>query len=407
METGKLTEKALEPRDSYNLAYLIHFVLGASNLLPWNAFITAVDYFGYLYPGKHVNKVFSVAYMSSSLLLLLVLICSRKYSRKPGVKLRMNLGFSLFVFSLLTIPIMDWACQSNDKRWDKAYTVTVVVVGICGLADGLIGGTLIGSVGKLPKRYMQATFVGTASSGVLLSFLRLITKASVPQTPRGLRTSAHIYFIVSIIIVQSCIVFNNILDRLPVIQYHRKETHIQSTTSTSTETNANELQLKPRFWDVWKRIQWFTFGLVIIYTVTLSIFPGFITEDVKSKFLSDWYPILLITTYNVSDLVGKCLTASSVPKNTKKVTWFCVARLLFYPLFAACLHGPPFFRMEIPVILLTSALGLTNGYLTSSVMILAPKIVSIEEAETAGMLMALFLGIGLVGGSVLGWFWII
>ncbi|XP_068649423.1 equilibrative nucleotide transporter 8-like [Aristolochia californica] len=379
----------------------------SGNLLPWNALITAVDYFGNLYPGKHVNKVFSVAYMGSSLPVLVVLVSLSKCSRKPGVKLRMNLGFSLFVVALLTIPIMDWACQSGDRRWNKAYTVTIMVVTICGLADGLIGGTLIGSVGELPKRYMQATFAGTASSGVLLAFLRIITKGSVPQTPQGLRTSAHVYFIVSIIIVQGCIVFYNILDRLPVIKYHRKETHCQSTTSTNTETNAAELKLQPKVWDVWKRIQWLAFGLVVIYTVTLSIFPGFITENVNSKLLRDWYPILLITTYNVSDLVGKCLTTSSIPKNTKKVTWFCVARVLFYPLFAASLHGPPFFRMEIPIILLTSGLGLTNGYLTSSVMILATKIVSIEEAETAGILMALFLGIGLVGGSVLGWFWII
>jgi len=52
------------------------------------------------------------------------------------------------------------------------------------------------------------------------------------------------------------------------------------------------------------------FGIFIIYIVSLSIFPGFIAEDLESKLLRDWYPILLITVYNSS------------------------ARLLFYPLFA-------------------------------------------------------------------------
>nr|GEW43114.1 equilibrative nucleotide transporter 8 [Tanacetum cinerariifolium] len=75
------------------------------------------------------------------------------------------------------------------------YTVASVV--ICGLADGLIGGSLIGSAGKLPKEYMQAIFAGTASSGILVSLLRIITKASLPHNPQGLRTSAHFYFIVS------------------------------------------------------------------------------------------------------------------------------------------------------------------------------------------------------------------
>lgn len=56
---------------------------------------------------------------------------------------------------------------------------------------------------------------------------------------------------------------------------------------------------------------------------------------------------------------------------------------------------------------LTFLLGLTNGYLTSVVMILTPKLVPVGESEMAAIVMILFLGIGLVGGSVLGWFWII
>lgn len=41
----------------------------------------------------------------------------------------------------------------------------------------------------------------------------------------------------------------------------------------------------------------------------LSIFPGFITKDVHSETLKDWYPVLLIAAYNVFYLVGKCLVA--------------------------------------------------------------------------------------------------
>ncbi|MCI10012.1 equilibrative nucleotide transporter 8-like, partial [Trifolium medium] len=75
MEAVKLVSSdPTETRDAYRVAYIIHFLLGAGNLLPWNAFITAVDYFAYLYPTKHIEKVFSVAYMVSSVLVLLVMI---------------------------------------------------------------------------------------------------------------------------------------------------------------------------------------------------------------------------------------------------------------------------------------------------------------------------------------------
>lgn len=152
-------EDQIEQKDTYKLAYMIHFLLGAGNLLPWNALITAIDYFSYLYPEKHVEKVFAVAYMSSSLLVLILMITWSHLSKKVTFRVRMNFGFTLFVISLMVTPTIDWA------RHDGMFYVVVASVVMCGLADGLIGGSLIGSAGKLPKEYMQAVFAGTASSG--------------------------------------------------------------------------------------------------------------------------------------------------------------------------------------------------------------------------------------------------
>ncbi|XP_059286378.1 equilibrative nucleotide transporter 8 [Lycium ferocissimum] len=387
-----------DQRDTYKIAYIIHFLLGAGNLLPWNALITAVDYFGYLYPTKHVEKVFSVAYMTSSLLILVLMLSWSKWNQTTSLRLRLNLGFSMFVLSLMLTPIVGWANwdQNGTKvKSNAAYYVVVASVVICGLADGLIGGSLIGSAGKLPKQYMQAIFAGTASSGVLLSILRIITKVSLPHTPQGLKTSAHFYFIISTAVLIVCIICCNLLYRLPVMQQHY--TLVQDFLPCSR----HKLQ------DVARTIKYPAFGIFAIYTVTLSIFPGFLAENLESKILKDWYPILLITVYNVSDFVGKSFTAVYVLKSTGKATWGCVARLLFYPLFAACLHGPKWLKSEVPIVFLTTLLGLTNGYLTSVIMILAPKSVPSSEAEIAAIVLAVSLGMGLVAGSVVGWFWII
>lgn len=164
---------------------------------------------------------------------------------------------------------------------------------------------------------------------------------------------------------------------------------------------------RPKFWSVAGKIRWPAFGIFIIYLVTLSIFPGFLAENLESKLLGDWYPILLITTYNIADLMGKCLTAIYLPKSICMTTWASIARLMFIPLFMACLHGLKWLKTEVPVMTLTFMLGLTNGYLTSAFMILAPKSVPVSEAEVSAIVMVVFLGLGLVAGSVLGWFWII
>ncbi|XP_057761462.1 equilibrative nucleotide transporter 8 isoform X1 [Arachis stenosperma] len=397
MEAVKVSIDQDERRDTCRVAYIIHFLLGAGNLLPWNALITAVDYFAYLYPTKHIEKVFSVAYMISSVLVLLMMMSWGGWSRTT-LRLRMNVGYSMFVMSLMVPPVIDWASSSTklEDRPSGAYGLTVAAVVICGLADGLVGGSLIGSAGKLPKQYMQAVFAGTASSGIIISVLRIITKASLPQTPKGLQISAHLYFMVATVFLLCCIIFSNLQYKLPVMQEYYQSLQHDNTLCSGT-----------RFWAVAGKIKGPAFAILIIYVVTLSIFPGFIAEDLESKLLMDWYPILLITVYNLADLIGKSLTAFYVIQSITGAIWASIIRLLFYPLFILCLHGPKWLKSEVPMIALTFLLGVTNGYLTSVLMIQTPKSVPFSESELSAIVMIVFLGFGLVGGSVLGWFWIL
>jgi hypothetical protein len=44
---------------------------------------------------------------------------------------------------------------------------------MCGVADALVQGGVIGFAGELPERYMQAVIAGTAASGPLLPLLCL------------------------------------------------------------------------------------------------------------------------------------------------------------------------------------------------------------------------------------------
>ncbi|XP_074274417.1 equilibrative nucleotide transporter 1-like [Silene latifolia] len=383
------------PKDKYHLSYLIHFTLGAGYLLPWNAFITAVDYFSYLYPSYSVDRVFSVAYMLTGLLSLLVIIF---YPKKSGAHFRINLGLGMFVVCLVVVPGLELVGLGEES----GFGVTVAAVCLAGVADALVQGSLIGSAGELPDRYMQAVVAGTAASGVLVSFLRIFTKAVYPQDAHGLRNSAILYFIVGIVLMVVCLVFHNVAHRLPVMKYYN-DLKVQAINDGKQEKGS----LSGPIWKLMGEIKWYGAGIVIIYVVTLSIFPGFITEDVHSTVLRDWYPILLITSYNVFDLVGKSFTSIYLFENANASIIACFVRLLFYPLYLGCLHGPLFFRTEIPVVLLTCLLGLTNGYFTSVLFILAPKTVQVQHAETTATLMVLFLILGLASGSIVSWFWVI
>ncbi|EOY00376.1 Equilibrative nucleoside transporter - like 3 [Theobroma cacao] len=396
--------KPAKPEDKFHLAYIIYFTLGVGFLLPWNVFITAVDYFSYLYPEASVDRVFAVVYMLIGLGCLLIIVF---YAHKSEAYVRINVGLGLFVVSLLVVPVMDAVYIRGRVGLYDGFYVTVVVVGLAGVADALVQGGLIGAAGELPERYMQAIVAGTAGSGVLVSVLRILTKAVFPQDADGLRKSANLYFSTSIVVMVICIVLYNVAHRLPIMKYY-KELKMEAVKEEKEEKGPLTGPVwRAALWNIVGTVKWYGFGIILIYVVTLSIFPGYITEDVHSLILRDWYPVLLITGYNVFDLVGKSLTAVYLLENTKVAIAACVVRLLFFPLFIGCLHGPQFFRTEIPVSILTCLLGLTNGYLTSVLMILAPKSVQIQHAETAGIVMVLFLVIGLASGSVIAWFWVI
>ncbi|XP_071715086.1 equilibrative nucleotide transporter 8-like [Rutidosis leptorrhynchoides] len=389
-----------EPKDTYHLAYMIHFLLGAGYLVPWNAFITAVDYFQFLYPEKHISKVFSVGYMSAALTVLFTLMCWSRSSRikLPSVRTRMNVGQGLFILALMVAPLTDWIDHGvrTANESNIAFVVLVTMVMASGLADGLVGGSLVGATGELPGRYMQAVFAGNATAGLVVSILRIITKASLPHTQNGLQKSTQIYFVFSALIVGLCIICTNVLHKLPVIKcYHNKK---------QTDLSQN-ISITSNFWDVVKKIRWQVIAVFMLYVVSLSIFPGYLSENVVSSNFKDWYPIILITTFNVGDFFGKCLTAIYVPIESKGAIWCCLVRVLFYPLFVGCIHGPKWMHSEGPVIVLTLMLGTSNGYLTSVLMILAPKLVPIEESEVVGIAMETFLVVGLVVGSAFTWLW--
>lgn len=163
------------PEDAFHLAYAVYFTLGAGFLLPWNAFITAVDYFAYLYPGANVDSVFAVCYMLLGLLSLLLIVLHGAHRSSP--RLRINLGLALYVLCLLVVPVMDLLYIRGRTELYLGYYVTVAAVSVSGLGDALVQGGVIGSAGELPERYMQATCAGTAASGqrnISLSFLFLL-----------------------------------------------------------------------------------------------------------------------------------------------------------------------------------------------------------------------------------------
>ena len=365
----------------------------------------------------------------------------------------------------------------------------LLLVAACGAADGAAQGALFGEAAALDPRYTQALVAGTAISGVVVSFLRISTKAILPDTPQGLRASANLYFFLAALtcagcVVVYCFVLPKLMRQRSVIFYNGGGDGGSSSSSSASILTYNPasggggshgaavfdeedpLQLSTKqeeekfsafppfqqqqqredeeevvgltaaaaatsppqqqplnntvptttttYMDVAWRVKTEAATLVIIYTVSLSICPGVLAEDVSSGTLGSWYPVLLIFVFNLGDCAGKfmpVLPRFQLTITRAKGSWllgWAVCRAVFIPAFYfAATRGAG----GVVIGVLTVLLGLSNGYLTSTTMMEGPAKFSKEEPFVAVMLcgniMVLSLILGLCIGAGCGFLWLL
>jgi solute carrier family 29 (equilibrative nucleoside transporter) protein 4 len=261
---------------------------------------------------------------------------------------------------------------------------------------------------------------GESFAGFIASLDRVITKASFSQNQEGLRESSFAFFYISIGMIVFCwIVFELARRSSFVIHYLEALTPITtdgdddfplktlptppllSDSSTSdfspllgqesgdsegsfipdgtvcdrTDSlsnvalpNSNVPQSTIKQLKIVIKQCWQYMAVVFSsFFVTLSIFPGLISM-VPSERLGTWMPVLMVLTFNVSDLVGKMLPAW--PINWTRLGWtpkrlgaIAAVRLLSLPLMALCVSGDggqPLFRGEgwsIVILIITTIAG--------------------------------------------------
>lgn len=170
--------------------------------------------------------------------------------------------------------------------------------------------------------------------------------------------------------------------------------------------------LKPILKKIW------LLGLCILYvfSVSITVFPAVssgiqsVHKDSGSPWTTTYFvPLSCFLLYNVADLCGRMATSwLQVPGPTSKVLPALVlCRSVMVPLFMFCNYQPRdhlhtvIFAHDAYPVLFNCLLGLSNGYLGTLPMIYGPKVVHRELAEATGVVMSLFLALGLAIGSAL------
>ncbi|XP_004507231.1 equilibrative nucleotide transporter 3-like [Cicer arietinum] len=393
---------------------VVCWLLGNGCLFSWNSMLTIEDYYVSLFPKYHPSRVLTLVYQPFAFGTLAILTY---YEAKINTRKRNLFGYTLFFLGILAVLILDLA--TSGKGGIGTYIGVCIVSGVFGIADAHAQGGMVGDLSYMDPDFIQSFLAGAAASGALTSALRLITKAVFENSQNGLRKGAITFFAISTFFELLCVIlYAFVFPKLPIVKYYRSKAAaegsktvsadlavagIQTSTGGATE-DSRLVERKGNKQLLMENID-YALDLFMIFALTLSIFPGFLSEDTGSHSLGTWYALVLIAMYNVWDLIGRYIPLIKILKleSRKLITIAVISRLLLIPAF----YFTAKYGTQGWMILLTSFLGLSNGYLTVCVLTEAPKGYKGPEQNALGNLLVLFLLGGIFAGVTLDWLWLI
>ncbi|KAI9075285.1 hypothetical protein K1719_042690 [Acacia pycnantha] len=396
-------------------AILVCWLLGNGCLFSWNSMLTIEDYYVYLFPNYHPSRVLTLVYQPFALGTLAILAYNEA---KINTRKRNLLGYTLFFIATLLVLILDLA--TSGKGGLGTFIVICAISGAFGVADAHVQGGMVGDLSYMKPEFIQSFLCGLAASGALTSSLRLITKAAFENSRDGLRKGAIMFFAISTFFELVCVLlYAFVFPKLPIVKYYRSKAAsegsktvtadlaaggIQASTIERDEEDPKLLERKGNKQLLLENID-YALDMFLIYVLTLSIFPGFLSEDTGSHSLGTWYALVLIATYNVCDLIGRYIPLLKFLKMEcrKLITITILSRFLLIPAF----YFVAKYGDQGWMIMLTGLLGLSNGYLTVCVLTAAPKGYKGPEQNALGNILVLFLLGGIFAGVTLDWLWLI
>ncbi|XP_057731796.1 equilibrative nucleotide transporter 3-like [Arachis stenosperma] len=396
------------------LAIFVCWLLGNGCLFSWNSMLTIEDYYVYLFPKYHPPRVLTLVYQPFAVGTLAILAYNEA---KINTRIRNLFGYTLFFISTLLVLILDLA--TSGKGGLGTYIGICAISGAFGVADAHVQGGMVGDLSYMRQDFIQSFLAGLAASGALTSALRLITKAAFENSKDGLRKGAILFFAISTFFELVCVLlYAFVFPKIPIVKYYRSKAASEGSKTVSADLAAGGIETLSEEVEGYEKqperkgIQQlllenmdYALDMFLIYTLTLSIFPGFLSEDTGSHSLGTWYALVLIAMYNVCDLIGRYIPLVKKLKleSRKLITIMILCRFLLVPAF----YFTAKYGDQGWMIFLTSFLGLSNGYLTVCVLTSAPKGYKGPEQNALGNLLVLFLLGGIFAGVTLDWLWLI
>jgi len=297
------------------------------------------------------------------------------------------------------------------------------MINIC---NGIFQGGLFGLAGMFPSKYMNSILTGQGLGGVFAALINILLLAVVNDEVNA----AFYCFLLSVLFLCGSTIAFVYMSRTAIYRHYTAPHTVKFNTDEAEQQPLLSSEGKPaptaapsprqevNIGSVLRAIWEEAVTVFLIFLVTLSCFPALTvliqSVDKDTPDSGPWsnlyfVPVCCFLFYNIGDYVGRTLASiQNLPKPGSK--WGLVIALLrfaFIPLLMVC-NAAPHSRFHTPILIshdwiyfvIMFLFSISNGYLTTVVMVHAPSRVASYEQETAANLMAGILGLGLAAGAV-------
>ena len=443
--------KLIEPKDNYNMVYIVFCLMGMSTMLPWNFFTAITIFWNYKFRDvshKNItaNPQFEIeqtdlqkqftSYLSiaSNIPNAIFVILNAVYGAQYSSWKRINISNALMV--ILFIIISGLAAVNSDQWQELFLFLMLTIVILVSSSASVFTGSIFGLAGKFPAKYISGAMLGQAVGAVFPAIAVIIILALDIQAKD---VGFACFLLATAFLILGMVAFNWV-NRSNFFRYF-SHSNVRKTSKTRkiSETRDVEGYIKiakskgepsANFLQLFVRAKMYCLAIFFTSFFTLSVYPSLtvLVEHYESNsretliYNSKWdtvyfTPITNFLLCSIGDSLGRILAnhyqLSNNTERREKITLFLsLSRALFIPMFLFCNASPT--KRTLPVVFdsdglfigFMALLSLGNGYLGNLCMMQGPKIEKEngDIQEKIAMILVAFLVIGQAFGSFMSYF---
>ncbi|CCG82334.1 Nucleoside transporter family [Taphrina deformans PYCC 5710] len=373
-------------------------IMGAAMLWPFNAFITANEFFGRMF--RDNAQILQIYSLSITSVFTVTNLMSTVYFTRTVRKADLNARVSSAALSTTALLALLAVLTTASLKAVAYFVILLTIVATVGITTGGLQNGCFGLVGAYGPRYVQFIFIGQGIAGVTPALLSIAVALIDRDPAKSANRRAFAYFLSSSLVLASSY-FAHL--------YLKSRLDQDSTPALSDDSDKEpELSRYKKFLR-----SYHSWTIFLIFVVTLSIFPS-ITASVTSvrdgKSAPKWlqpavYIPLGFLLWNTGDLLGRIISAlpAVTIEDPRLLFTASVLRILWIPMVYLCNvrgHGA-ILKSDAFFLVFMLLFGTSNGFVSSLTFAAAIKQARDDEKRDIGAFMTFMLCSGLVVGSIL------